>query len=45
MIVLGIVLGQAFLMWTRRRQEAGKTPLLALAVIESAQASSLALSR
>lgn len=37
MIVLGIVLGQAFLMWTRRRQKAGKTPLLALAVVESAQ--------
>ena len=37
MIVLGIVLGQAFLMWTRRRQEAGKTPLLALSVIESPQ--------
>jgi len=35
MIVLGIVLGQAFLVWTRGRQEAGKTPLLALAVIES----------
>ena len=28
MIVVGIVLGQAFLMWTRRRQAAGKTPLL-----------------
>ncbi|HKA72222.1 MAG TPA: MFS transporter [Xanthobacteraceae bacterium] len=37
MIVLGIVLGQAFLMWTRRRQEAGKTPLLALSVIDSPQ--------
>jgi predicted MFS family arabinose efflux permease len=37
MIVLGIVVGQAFLMWTRRRQEAGKTPLLALSVIESPQ--------
>jgi predicted MFS family arabinose efflux permease len=37
MILLGIVLGQVFLMWTRRRQEAGKTPLLALQVIESAQ--------
>jgi len=36
-IVLGIVLGQAFLMWTRRRQEAGKTPLLALEVIDSPQ--------
>jgi predicted MFS family arabinose efflux permease len=37
MILLGIVLGQIFLMWTRRRQEAGKTPLLALQVIESPQ--------
>jgi predicted MFS family arabinose efflux permease len=37
MIVVGIVLGQAFLMWTHRRQAAGKTPLLALAVIESPQ--------
>jgi len=37
MIVLGIVSGQAFLMWTRRRQEAGKTPLLALSVVNSAQ--------
>jgi len=37
LIVLGAVLGQVFLMWTRRRQEAGKTPLLALSVIESPQ--------
>lgn len=37
MIVLGIVLGQTFLMWTRRRQESGKTPLLALEVIDSPQ--------
>ena len=37
LIVLGAVLGQLFLMWTRRRQEAGKTPLLALSVIESPQ--------
>ncbi|HEY0220399.1 MAG TPA: MFS transporter [Afipia sp.] len=35
MIVLGIVLGQAFLMWTHRRQAAGNTPLLALEVIDS----------
>lgn len=34
-IVLGVVLGQAFLMWTHRQQAAGKTPLLALKVIES----------
>src|SRR6201991_42970 len=35
MIVLGIVLGQGFLMWTHRRQAAGRTPLLALEVIDS----------
>ena len=35
LIVMGIVLGQAFLMWTHRRQAAGRTPLLALAVIDS----------
>jgi predicted MFS family arabinose efflux permease len=37
MILLGVVLGQAFLMWTHRRQAAGKTPLLALEVIDSPQ--------
>ncbi len=36
-IVLGIVLGQAFLTWTHKRQAAGKTPLLALDVIDSPQ--------
>lgn len=35
MILLGIVLGQAFFHWTRRREREGKTPLLALAVIDS----------
>jgi predicted MFS family arabinose efflux permease len=35
MIVLGTVLGQAFLLWTRKRQADGKTPLLALEVIDS----------
>ncbi|MDL1669014.1 MFS transporter [Yersinia pestis] len=35
MIGLGIVVGQAFVVWTRRRQEQGKTPLLALDVITS----------
>ena len=34
MIVIGVALLQAFLVWTRRRQEAGKTPLLDLSVIE-----------
>jgi predicted MFS family arabinose efflux permease len=37
MIVAGIVLGQAFLLWTHRRQAAGRTPLLALDVIDSPQ--------
>jgi MFS family permease len=36
-IVVGIVLGQAFLMWTRRVQAAGNTPLLALEVIDSSK--------
>jgi len=35
MIVLGIVLGQSFVAWTRRRAKSGKTPLLALEVITS----------
>lgn len=37
MIVAGIVIGQLFLMWTHKRQESGKTPLLALEVIDSPQ--------
>ncbi|WP_244470872.1 MFS transporter [Microvirga massiliensis] len=37
MIVVGIVLGQAFLMWTRRREAAGQTPLLPLEVLDSPQ--------
>jgi predicted MFS family arabinose efflux permease len=37
MIVFGIVFGQAFLLWTHRRQAVGKTPLLALEVIDSPQ--------
>ena len=36
MIVVGIVLLQAFMVWTRRRTAAGKTPLLALEVVASA---------
>ena len=36
MIVIGIVLLQAFMVWTRRRTAAGKTPLLALEVVASA---------
>jgi MFS family permease len=35
LIIVGIVLGQAFFMWTHRRQETGRTPLLALEVIDS----------
>lgn len=37
LIVLGVVLGQMFLSWTRQRQAAGRTPLLALDVIQSPQ--------
>ncbi|MEA2955013.1 MAG: hypothetical protein QOJ58_510 [Alphaproteobacteria bacterium] len=37
LIVVGVVLGQAFLMWTHKRQQAGRTPLLALEVIDSPQ--------
>jgi hypothetical protein len=37
LIVLGIVLGQGFLSWTHRRAAGGKTPLLALEVIDSPQ--------
>lgn len=37
MIVLGVVLGQAFIVWTRKRQREGKTPLLALEVIDSVE--------
>lgn len=35
LIVIGAVLGQAFLAWTHRAQAAGRTPLLALEVIDS----------
>jgi len=37
MIVVGILLGQGFLMWTRRREAAGLTPLLPLEVLDSPQ--------
>jgi hypothetical protein len=37
LIVLGIMLGQAFMMWTHERQAAGETPLLVLTVIVSPQ--------
>lgn len=35
MVVVGIVLGQLFFVWARRRRRDGKTPLIALEVIES----------
>jgi len=37
MIVTGIVIGQGFFAWSRRRQEQKKTPLLALEVLDSPQ--------
>lgn len=37
MIVIGIALLQSFVVWTRRQQEAGRTPLLDLRVITSGQ--------
>ena len=37
MIVIGIVLGQAFFAWSRRRRAAQKTPLIAPQVIETPQ--------
>jgi MFS family permease len=35
MIVVGIVIGGGFFIWTRRQAEVGNTPLLALNVVES----------
>ncbi|GAA2235686.1 MFS transporter [Herbiconiux moechotypicola] len=35
LIVLGVILGQAFFVWTRRRTKAGKVPLVSLAVLGS----------
>lgn len=37
MIIAGLLLGQAFLAWTRRRQAKEKMPLIALEVIETRQ--------
>jgi MFS family permease len=37
MIVTGVVIGQGFFAWSRRRQERKKTPLLALEVLDSPQ--------
>jgi len=36
MVVLGIVLAQAFFVWSRRRDAQGSTPLLSLEVLDSA---------
>src|SRR5262245_53415766 len=35
MVVLGIVLGQAFFFWSRRRATEGRTPLLSMEVLDS----------
>ena len=35
MILLGVALGQAFVVWCRRREQEGKTPLLDLDVVSS----------
>ncbi|QRZ15544.1 MFS transporter [Paracoccus methylovorus] len=37
MIVLGIFLGQCFLVWCRRQTAAGRTPLMPLVILESPQ--------
>jgi predicted MFS family arabinose efflux permease len=34
-IAIGVVLGQGFFVWTHKRQERGKTPLLSLEVLDS----------
>ncbi|MFZ4893831.1 MFS transporter [Plantibacter sp. Mn2098] len=37
LIVLGVILGQAFFLWTKRRTKAGKVPLVSLAVLGSSK--------
>jgi len=37
LVVLGVVLGQAFVRWTRRRVASGRTPLVDLSVLASPQ--------
>ena len=37
LVVLGVVFGQLFFMWTRRRMRSGKTPLVDLSVLERPQ--------
>ena len=44
MILCGALLAQGFLSWTRRRQTMGKTPLIALEVLETPKERSAALS-
>lgn len=36
-IVVGIILGQLFFLWTRRRTKTGKVPLIALSVLRSSR--------
>lgn len=44
MMVLGIVVGQAFITWLYRRQKQGKSPLLAIEVIDSREEQAATLS-
>ena len=37
LILIGIVLGQAFFMWTRRRMREGKAPLIDLSILRSSR--------
>lgn len=37
LVVIGIVLGQGFFLWTRRRTRSGKVPLVSLSVLGSAR--------
>lgn len=37
MIIVGIVFGQAFFLWARRREAAGKSPLMPLALLASGE--------
>jgi MFS family permease len=44
MVVMGIVIGQAFFAWSHLRQETGKTPLIALEVLDTPKERSATLS-
>src|SRR5690606_6882678 len=37
LIVLGVILGQAFFLWTRRRMREGKVPLIDLSILKSSR--------